>query len=244
VPAEQQRRVLTLGIALALALRTVFILLGAALIGALSFMFLVFGAALLVTAVQLFRHRTQDPKVEDNPLVAALRRAFPISRRYHGGKLIARVDGRLVLTPLLLVLVAIGSTDLVFALDSIPAVFGLTQSTYIVFCANAFALLGLRALFFLVTGTLDRLVYLSTGLSLILALIAVKLILHYAHSQDDRVPEITTVASLAAIAAILAVTVLASVVASRRDPTRRAHAGAVTRQRQTSATPPRADTRD
>jgi tellurite resistance protein TerC len=231
VPAEQQRQALTLGIALALGLRAVFILLGAALINALSFMFLVFGAVLLVTAVQLFRHRAEDPKLEDNLLVTGLRRVFPIARRYQDGKLVARVEGRRVLTPLLLVLVAIGSTDLVFAFDSIPAVFGLTQSTFIVFCANAFALLGLRALFFLVTGTLDRLVYLSTGLSLVLALIAVKLILHYAHTQDASVPEITTAVSLAAIAAILAVTVLASMVANRRDPSRRAHAGAIGHQR-------------
>jgi tellurite resistance protein TerC len=231
VPAGRQRQVLTQGIALALVLRAIFIALGAALIDSFSFMFLVFGVILLVTAVQLFRHRAEDPRIDDNLLVAGLRRVFPIARQYQDGKLIARVQGRRVLTPLLLVLVAIGSTDLVFAFDSIPAVFGLTRSPYIVFCANAFALLGLRALFFLVTGTLDRLVYLSTGLSLILALIAVKLILHYAHTLDGSVPEITTVASLAAIAAILAVTVLASVVASRRDPARRAHAGAIGHQR-------------
>jgi tellurite resistance protein TerC len=231
VPVAQQRRALTLGIALALVLRAVFIVLGAALINALSFMFLVFGFVLLVTAVQMFRHRDQDPAVEDNPLVAALERMLPITRSYHGGQLIARVDGRRALTPMLLVLVAIGSTDLLFAFDSIPAVFGLTQSTFIVFCANAFALLGLRALFFLVTGVLDRLVYLSTGLALILAFIAVKLILHYAHARDTRVPEIGTGASLGAIAAVLAVTALASVVASRRDPARHAHAGAVAESR-------------
>lgn len=227
VPAAQQRRALTLGIALALVLRAVFILLGAALINALSFMFLLFGLVLLLTAVQMFRHRNQDPSVEDNPLVAALGRMLPVAREYRDGRLIARVDGRLALTPMLLVLVAIGSTDLLFAFDSIPAVFGLTQSTYIVFCANAFALLGLRALFFLVTGVLDRLVYLSTGLALILAFIALKLVLHYAHVQDNRLPEISTGPSLAAIAAILFVTVVASIVASRRDPARHAHAGAV-----------------
>jgi tellurite resistance protein TerC len=146
-----------------------------------------------------------------------------------------RVDGHRVLTPLLLVLVAIGSTDLLFAFDSIPAVFGVTQYPYVVFCSNAFALLGLRALFFLVTGFLDRLVYLSTGLALILSVIGVKLVLHFGHTQDARVPEISTVVSLVVIVAILAVTALASIAASRRDPLLKAHAGAVTQSR--TATP-------
>jgi tellurite resistance protein TerC len=227
VPVEQQRRALTLGIAFALAARAVLIALGTALLDAFSFMFLVFGAVLLFTAVQMLRHRDQDPEVADNPLVAAVERALPFTKRYRGGSLLARIDGRRVLTPLALVLVAIGSTDLLFAFDSIPAVFGVTQYPYIVFCANAFALLGLRALFFLVAGFLDRLVYLSTGLALILAVIGVKLVLHFGHAQDASVPEISTAASLVAIVAILSATALMSLAASRRDPLLRAHAGAV-----------------
>jgi tellurite resistance protein TerC len=123
--------------------------------------------------------------------------------------------------------VAIASTDLLFALDSIPAVFGVTRHAFIVFAANAFALLGLRALYFLVTGLLDRLVYLSTGLSLILAFIGVKLLLHFGHVQSDSIPEVATGTSLIVILAILAVTVTASVLTSRRDPAARAHAGSL-----------------
>ena len=116
---------------------------------------------------------------------------------YHGGRLVTRLDGRRMFTPLFLVLIAIGSTDILFALDSIPAVFGVTDEAFIVFAANAFALLGLRALYFLVTGLLDRLVYLSTGLSIVLGFIGIKLVLHWGHLQDDRVPEVATTTSLA-----------------------------------------------
>jgi tellurite resistance protein TerC len=130
-------------------------------------------------------------------------------------------------TPLFLVLIAIGSTDILFALDSIPAVFGVTDEAFIVFAANAFALLGLRALYFLVTGLLDRLVYLSTGLSIVLGFIGVKLVLHWGHLQDDRVPEIATTTSLAVIGAVLLVTTVASMIKARRDPTARAHAGSL-----------------
>jgi tellurite resistance protein TerC len=135
-----------------------------------------------------------------------------------------------MVTPLFLVLLAIGSTDILFALDSIPAVFGVTEEAFIVFVVNAFALLGLRALFFLVTGLLDRVVYLSTGLSLILAFIGVKLVLHWGHLQDDGVPEISTVASLVVIAVVLTTTTVASVVKTRRDPSSRAHAGSLRAQ--------------
>ncbi len=138
-----------------------------------------------------------------------------------------RLDGRRVATPLFLVLLAIGSTDLLFALDSIPAVFGVTEEPYIVFAANAFALLGLRALYFLVKGLLDRLVYLSTGLALILAFIGIKLVLHWGHTVNARVPEISTSLSLAVIVLVLLVTTVASVVKVRRDPAARAHAGSL-----------------
>ena len=227
VPAEHQQRVLTFGILAALVLRAIFIGLGAALLSLFSFMFLLFGLLLIFTAVQLFRHRDQDPSIEDNALVMAARRVLPFTDRYHGGKLVTRVEGRRLLTPLFLVLLAIGSTDVMFALDSIPAVFGVTEEAFIVFAANAFALLGLRALYFLVSGLLDRLVYLSTGLSLILAFIGVKLVLHYLHDLDDAFPEISIGLSLAVIVAVLTVTTVASLIKVRRDPTARAHAGSL-----------------
>ena len=207
VPAVHQPRLLMLGIVGALALRTVFIVLGAAMLDAFSFTYVLFGVALTATAVQLFRHRDQDPSVEDNVVVAmARRRGLP---------------------PMVLALVAIATTDVVFALDSIPAVFGVTQHAYIVFAANAFALLGLRPLYFLVSGLLDRLVYLSTGLAIILGFIGVKLVLHFFHLHDPQVPEISTGLSLGVIAIVLATTTIASVIKVRRDPRRRAHAGSL-----------------
>jgi tellurite resistance protein TerC len=227
VPPQYQQKVLIFGIVLALVLRVIFIVLGAALISTFSFMFLLFGLLLVFTAIQLFRHRDQDPSVEDNALVGFARRRFPVTDEYHGGRFVARIGGRRVITPLFLVLIAIGSTDILFALDSIPAVFGITDETFIVFTANAFALLGLRALYFLVTGLLDRLVYLSTGLSIILAFIGVKLMLHWGHLQDDAVPEITTGQSLVVIGVVLVVTTVASVIKVRRDPDSRAHAGSL-----------------
>jgi tellurite resistance protein TerC len=227
VPREHQQRVLIFGIIAALVLRAVFIALGAALLSLLSFMFLAFGLLLVWTAVRLYRHRAEDPDVGDNALVRSARRILPVSDAYAGGRLVSRAGGRRVVTPLFIVFIAIGGTDILFALDSIPAVFGVTDQPYIVFVANAFALLGLRALFFLVTGLLDRLVYLSSGLALILAFIGVKLILHWGHGLDHRVPEISTVMSLIVIAVVLIVTTVASLIKSRRDPTARAHAGAV-----------------
>ena len=204
VPAEQQPRLLMIGIVGALVLRAVFIAVGAAMLDAFSFTYLLFGVGLAATAVQLFRHRDQDPSVEDNLVVAAARRrGWP---------------------PMLLALLAIATTDIVFALDSIPAVFGITQHAYVVFAANAFALLGLRALYFLVSGLLDRLVYLSTGLAMILAFIGVKLVLHFAHLHNHHVPEFSTGLSLGVIAVVLAITTLASMIKVRRDPTARAHA--------------------
>ena len=227
VPAAQQPRLLMIGIVGALVLRGVFIALGAALLDAFSFTYLLFGLALAVTAVQLFRHRDQDPSMTDNALVSATQRLLPLSDHYDGHRLVSRHDGRRVLTPLFVALVAIASTDVLFALDSIPAVFGVTQHAYIVFVANAFALLGLRALFFLVSGLLDRLVYLSTGLAVVLGFIGLKLVLHFAHLHDDAIPEVTTGFSLAVIAVILAITAAASVIKTRRDPRARAHAGSL-----------------
>jgi TerC family integral membrane protein len=240
VPAEHQQKVLTIGIVLALVLRGIFIALGAALLAAFSFMFLVFGLLLVATAIQLFRHRDQDPSVEDNVLVAIARRRLPFTDRYHDGRLVTRVNGRRMLTPLFVVLLAIGTSDILFALDSIPAIFGISREGFVVFAANAFALLGLRALFFLVSGLLDRLVYLSVGLSLILAFIGVKLGLHWAHGLSDAVPEIATSTSLAVIVVILAVTTVASLLRTRRDPAARAHAGSLRRHPRDADTPPAA----
>jgi tellurite resistance protein TerC len=228
VPEKYQQEVLTFGIVIALVLRVVFIALGATLLSLFSFMFLLFGLLLIWTAVQLFRHRDEDPSVDDNALVKASKRLLPVTDDYIDGKLIARVDGRRVVTPLFIALIAIGSSDLLFALDSIPAVFGVTDQAYIVFVANAFALLGLRALFFLVKGLLDRLVYLSTGLSIILAFIGVKLVLHWLHTDiTHAVPEIGTPLSLGVIVVVLLVTTVASLAKVRRDPSAKAHAGSV-----------------
>jgi tellurite resistance protein TerC len=228
VPEEHQHKVLTFGIVLALIMRAIFIAVGATLLNLFSFMFLVFGLLLLFTAVQLFRHRDEDPDVEDNAVVKGARKLFPVSDEYDGGKLVTRLGGRRMVTPLFIVLVAIGGIDLLFALDSIPAVFGVTEEPYIVFAANAFALLGLRALFFLVKGLLDRLVYLSVGLSLILAFIGVKLILHWLHVDiSNSVPEISTPVSLGVIVVVLTVVTVASLIKTRGDTSAKAHAGSL-----------------
>ena len=228
VPEKHQHKVLTFGIILALIMRAIFIALGATLLSLFSFVFLLFGLLLIFTAIQLFRHRDEDPDVEDNVVVRSARRILPITDDYVEGKLVTRVDGRRMVTPLFLVLLAIGSIDLLFALDSIPAVFGVTSEPFIVFTANAFALLGLRALFFLVQGLLDRLVYLSTGLALILAFIGVKLILHWLHVDiSPAVPEIPTLVSLGVILVVLAVTTVASLVKTRNHPEVKAHAGSI-----------------
>ncbi|WP_219413953.1 TerC family protein [Pseudonocardia nigra] len=228
VPEEHQHKVLTFGIILALIMRAIFIAVGATLLSLFSFMFLIFGLLLLYTAVQLFRHRDEDPDVEDNPVVRTARRVLPVTDEYVGGKLFTRVDSRRMVTPLLIVLIAIGGIDLLFALDSIPAVFGVTDEPYIVFVANAFALLGLRALFFLVKGLLDRLVYLSTGLAIILGFIGVKLVLHWLHVDiSESVPEISTPVSLGVIIVVLVVVTVASLIKTRNDPSAKAHAGSL-----------------
>lgn len=228
VPEEHQHKVLTFGIILALIMRAIFIALGATLLSLFSFMFLVFGLLLIYTAIQLFRHRDEDPDVENNFVVRATRRFVPVTDDYDGGKLFTRIQGRRMATPMLAVLIAIGSVDLLFALDSIPAVFGITSEAYIVFAANAFALLGLRALFFLVKGLLDRLVYLSTGLSIILAFIGVKLVLHWGHVDiNPSIPEIDTYVSLAVIIVILTIVTVASLIKTRKDPAAKAHPGSL-----------------
>ena len=223
VPARYQQKVLSLGIVLALAMRVLFILAGAALLDAFSFMFLVFGLVLVWTAIQLYRNRDSEPQVRDNLLVRLTRRALPVTSGFEDGRLLTRVDGpgsrsRRAVTPLFVALVAIGGSDLLFAFDSIPAVFGVTGEPFLVFAANAFALLGLRALYFLVAGLLDRLVHLSTGLALILGFIGVKLALHWGHTVSPAVPQIPTWLSLVVIVVVLAVTTVTSLRAGRRDP--------------------------
>jgi tellurite resistance protein TerC len=227
VPADAQSRALTIGLALALGLRAVFIAAGAALLEAFSFMFAVFGLALVATAIQLFRHRDEDPSVSDNALVALARRRLPVSDTYHGRRLVTMEHGRRRLTPLVLGLLAIGTTDLLFALDSIPAVYGVTRHPLIVLTANVFALLGMRPLFFLVSGLLERLIYLSTGLSIILAFIGVKLVVHFIHLHLPSVPEPSTGLSLGVVVAVLMTTTLASLRRSAREPGLRAHAGSL-----------------
>jgi tellurite resistance protein TerC len=225
VPREHQQRVLIFGIAASLCLRAVFIAAGAALLSALSVTFLLFGLALIWTAVRLVVHRDEGPGSPDSPenpaspgrpLAGVIRRFLPVTDAYDGGRLITRAGGRRAVTPLFIVFAVIGGTDMLFALDSIPAVFGVTSEAYIVFAANAFALLGLRALYFLITGLLSRLVYLWLGLAVILAFIGVKLIAHWAHGLLDAVPEIGTALSLAVVGSVLAVTTVASLVTSGR----------------------------
>jgi len=218
VPREDQQKVLLFGITFALIARTVFILLGAALIERFSWVFYLFGLALLVTAGNLLAPDGHD---EDRPniVVRLVRRFFHSSPCYDGDRLFTTYQGRRALTPMLLVMLAIGGTDILFAFDSIPAIFGLTQNVFIVFSATAFSLLGLRQLYFLVGGLLERLVYLSLGLAAILAFIGVKLVLHALHENNlpfinggDPVPviEIGTWDSLVVIVTVLLVTIVAS----------------------------------
>ena len=229
VPAELHQRVLLFGVVLALIMRAVFIAIGAAALAAFAFTFVIFGAILIWTGIQLARHRNEDPEPSDNAVVRVVRKRFVVSDHYDGTKLFTQVAGRRAITPLLLVMIAIGSTDLLFALDSIPATFGVTQIPYLVFAANAFALLGLRALYFLLKGLLDKLVYLSTGLSIILIFIGIKLVLTWAHETwPDTVPKIPTNVSLAFIITVLVITGVASWLKVRKDPQAKAHAGRVT----------------
>jgi tellurite resistance protein TerC len=228
VPKEYQQKVLLFGIAVALVMRGIFIAIGAAAISLFSWMFLLFGLFLIWTAVQLARHRDEDPEISDNKIVQFARRRLPATDDFHGGKLVAVEAGRRVVTPLFIVFLAVGSTDLLFALDSIPAIFGITQDPYLVFTANAFALLGLRALYFLLAGLLERLVYLSLGLSIILAFIGVKLILLWLHEDvNEAIPHVPTSVSLAVIVGVLVLTTTASLVRSKHHPEEKAHAGSL-----------------
>jgi tellurite resistance protein TerC len=228
VPFNLHQRVLLFGVALAIVLRGVFIAIGASALALFSFTFAIFGAILVWTGVQLMRHRNEDPDPHDNLLVRIARRRYRFSEAYQGTSLFITDNGLRYATPLLLVMFAIGTTDLLFALDSIPATFGVTQEPYLVFTVNAFALLGLRALYFLLRGLLDKLLYLSLGLSIILVFIGIKLFLTYFHELNSSVPKISTNASLAVIAFVLVAVFIASAAKIRSDPTARGHVGRVT----------------
>jgi tellurite resistance protein TerC len=228
VPSIYHQRVLMFGVILALVLRAIFIAVGAAALAAFSFTFVIFGAILIWTGVGLFKHWDEDPSPEDNFLVRTIRKRIAMTDEYDGSKIFTRLNGKRIATPMFLVMIAIASTDLLFALDSIPATFGVTQEPFLVFAANAFALLGLRALYFLLKGLLDKLVYLSLGLSVILMFIGVKLIMTYLHETWTEIPKIPTLVSLAVIATILIVSTIASLIKVKKDPTAHAHAGRVT----------------
>ncbi|MFG6200492.1 TerC/Alx family metal homeostasis membrane protein [Nonomuraea sp. JJY05] len=223
VPAAQQARVLLIGIAAALVLRGLFILAGAAAIDRFSATFYLFGALLIFAAVQLVRHRGVQPDIARNPVLRLVARTLPTTPDYHGTAWMIRVAGRRLLTPMAMVIVAIALCDVMFALDSIPAIFGLTQEPYLVFTANAFALMGLRQLYFLLGGLLDRLVYLSHGLALVLAFIGVKLIAQAAHDTFPQIPQIPVWLSLTVILTVLAATTIASLAASRHTRTQDAN---------------------
>lgn len=228
VPSIYHQRVLLIGVILALVLRAIFIAVGAAALAAFSFTFVIFGAILIWTGVGLFRHWDEDPEPGDNFIVKRVRKRIATVDEYHGTKLFVRIDGKRFATPMFLVMIAIGATDLLFALDSIPATFGVTSEAFLVFAANAFALLGLRALYFLIKGLLDKLIYLSLGLSIILIFIGIKLILTFFHEMYKDVPKIPTLWSLGVIALILTVSTVASLIKSKKDPSAKAHAGRVT----------------
>ncbi|MFV2120816.1 TerC family protein [Streptomyces sp. Act-28] len=220
VPSHLQQRVLLIGVLIALVLRAVFIAAGAAIIASFSWVFYIFGAFLIYTAWKLIKEASSDEpdeEYEENRLLKSIEQRFGVADRYHGTKLFLQVNGKRVLTPLMVVMLAIGTTDVLFALDSIPAIFGLTQDPYIVFTANAFALMGLRQLYFLIGGLLRKLVHLSYGLSVILGFIGVKLVLHALHESGVHVPEISIPFSLAVICGVLIITTITSLIASRRQ---------------------------
>jgi tellurite resistance protein TerC len=227
VPRELQQFALLVGIILALIFRGIFIAVGAAAIERFAWVFFIFGAFLVYTAIKLFldyRKHDDDEEAPDNALMRFVRRKFNATPDFRGTKLTVKEQGKRFITPMFFVIVALGSTDLLFALDSIPAIYGLTQEPYLVFTANVFALMGLRQLYFLIGGLLKKLVYLSLGLSVILAFIGVKLVLHALHEYHwaDWAPwggEIPIWFSLLIIVGTLAVTTVASLMKSRKDAT-------------------------
>ena len=235
VPAIHQHKVLLIGILLALVMRGIFIALGAAAISNFSWVFYLFGAFLIYTAIQLAREGDEPEGGYEEPrIVRYVKRHFRVAREWNGVRLTAHVDGRRLLTPMFIVVLSLGMTDLLFALDSIPAIYGLTQEPYLVLTANIFALMGLRQLYFLIGDLLQRLVYLSYGLAFLLFFIGVKLVLHAMHENElpflnggehiEWAPEIPIWLSLLVIVGTLAVTAVASLAKTRSD-SRRAAAG-------------------
>jgi TerC family integral membrane protein len=230
VPRDVQQKVLLFGITFALALRTVFILVGAAAIENFSWVFYLFGAILIYTAWVQARSggHSSEEDYQENAVLRLVRRVVPTTEDYHSDRMTVRLDGKRFITPLAIALIAIGTADVIFAVDSIPAIFGLTQETYLVFAANAFSLLGLRQLFFLIDGLLDRLVYLAYGLAVILGFIGAKLVIHALHTNElpfinggehvTAVPEISTAVSLGVIVATLLITTVASLASRRPVP--------------------------
>lgn len=227
VPRIYQQKLLLIGIVMALVMRAGFIALGAAAINAYSWVFYLFGLFLILTAAKLAResgHEREAEEQRESRVITLVRRFVPTTDDYDGDKFVTRVDGRTMVTPLMLALATIAFTDLLFALDSIPAIYGLTEEPYIVFTANAFALMGLRQLYFLIGGLLERLIYLSAGLSIVLGFIGVKLILHALHKNTlpfinngnyVDVPEISTAMSISVIGAVLLITTVASLLRTR-----------------------------
>ncbi|MCI3929898.1 MULTISPECIES: TerC family protein [unclassified Streptomyces] len=227
VPSHLQQRVLLFGVLIALVLRAIFIAAGAAVIANFSWVFYIFGAFLIYTAWKLIQEARADEEEEDweeNRLLKSIEKKFGVSDRYEGTKLFVRKNGKRIMTPLMVVMLAIGTTDVLFAMDSIPAIFGLTQDPYIVFTANAFALMGLRQLYFLIGGLLRKLVHLSYGLSVILGFIGVKLVLHALHENGVHVPEISIPVSLGVICGVLVITTITSLMASKKQQERDAAA--------------------
>ena len=228
VPRDYQQKVLMVGIIIALVLRGIFILAGAALIVRFSWLFYIFGAFLIYTAIKLAKQQGEQEEFEENALIRRMRKVLPISEDYDGAKVHTTVDGKRMWTPMIIVFLAIGSTDLLFALDSIPAIFGLTREAFIVFTANIFALMGLRQLYFLLGGLLERLIYLSLGLSAILGFIGIKLILEAMHENSlpfinggepiEWAPTIPIWLSLTVIIGVMALAVVASLLKARNDP--------------------------
>ena len=229
VPRKYQQTALLVGIMLALLMRGIFIALGAAAIQNFSWVFYVFGAFLIYTAIKLATQgEAGEEDYEENRLLKWVEHRFPATQEWHGIKLLASVDGKRVITPMFIVILALGTTDLLFALDSIPAIYGLTEEPYLVFTANVFALMGLRQLYFLIGGLLQRLVYLSLGLSVVLGFIGVKLVLEALHENElpfinggehvGWAPEIPIWLSLVIILGTLTVTTVASLAKVRRDP--------------------------
>ena len=226
VPPIYHQRVLLFGVILALVLRSIFIAVGAAALAAFAFTFVIFGAILIWTGIGLFRHWDEDPDPNDNVMIRTIRKRIAMVDEYHGTKMFINLGGKRFATPMFMVIIAIATTDLLFALDSIPATFGITSEAYLVFAANAFALLGLRALYFLIKGLLDRLIYLSLGLSVILIFIGVKLIWNYVYYEKFiEIPKIQTNVSLLVILVILVITTVLSLLKSSRNPEMKATAG-------------------